>query len=98
MVALVAILRTNRFRRRIGAQICLLMSFSLRARNTKQQEKWKPKGGMEGFSPTLIGTFRTGNLSEESTYVDLLFLLPRRRGQTPVVAGKHKRERLWYKD
>ncbi|KAK0439290.1 caspase domain-containing protein [Desarmillaria tabescens] len=49
------------------------------------------------FTQGLIGTLRSGKLSQESTYVDLLFSLPQRRGQTPVVAGKHKRESLWYK-
>ncbi|KAK0213452.1 caspase domain-containing protein [Desarmillaria ectypa] len=50
------------------------------------------------FTQALIGTLRSENLREESTYVDLLFSLPLRRGQTPVVAGKHKCDRLWYKD
>ncbi|SJL08892.1 uncharacterized protein ARMOST_12264 [Armillaria ostoyae] len=50
------------------------------------------------FTQGLISTLRSESLSEESTYVDLLFSLPRRRGQTPIIAGKHKRERLWYKN
>ncbi|KAG7442012.1 uncharacterized protein BT62DRAFT_955400 [Guyanagaster necrorhizus] len=62
----------------------------------REVETERGYGGI--FTHALIGTLRTGNLSEESTYVDLLFSLPRKRGQTPVVAGKHKRERLWYKD
>ncbi|KAK0460449.1 caspase domain-containing protein [Desarmillaria tabescens] len=50
------------------------------------------------FTRALIDTLRSGNLSKESTYVDLIFSLPWSRGQTPVVAGNHKWDRLWYKD
>ncbi|KAK0186415.1 caspase domain-containing protein [Armillaria mellea] len=50
------------------------------------------------FTQGLISTLRSESLSERSTYVDLLFSLPRRRGQTPIIAGKHKREQLWYKN
>ncbi|KAK0213817.1 caspase domain-containing protein [Armillaria fumosa] len=59
----------------------------------------KSEAGYNGvFTQGLIGTLRSESLSEESTYVDLLFSLPRWRGQTPVIAGKHKRERLWHKN
>ncbi|KAK0431843.1 caspase domain-containing protein [Armillaria borealis] len=50
------------------------------------------------FTRALIDALRSGNLSEESTYIDLLCSLPVRRGQTPVVAGKNKSDRLWFKN
>ncbi len=48
------------------------------------------------FTRAVIDALRSGNLSEESTYIDLLCSLPVRRGQTPVVAGKDKTDRLWF--
>ncbi|KAK0224517.1 hypothetical protein EDD85DRAFT_859550 [Armillaria nabsnona] len=50
------------------------------------------------FTRAVIDALRSGNLSEESTYIDLLCSLPVRRGQTPVVAGKNKSDRLWFKN
>ncbi|PBK64285.1 hypothetical protein ARMSODRAFT_1007164 [Armillaria solidipes] len=50
------------------------------------------------FTRALIDALRSGNLSEESTYIDLLCSLRLRGGQTPVVAGKNKSDRLWFKN
>ncbi|PBK64311.1 hypothetical protein ARMSODRAFT_962149 [Armillaria solidipes] len=50
------------------------------------------------FTRALIDALRSGNLSEESTYIDLLCSLPLRGWQTPVVAGKNKNDRLWFKN
>ncbi|KAK0224535.1 caspase domain-containing protein [Armillaria nabsnona] len=50
------------------------------------------------FTRAIIDALRSGNLSEKSTYIDLLCSLPVRRGQTPVVAGKNKSDRLWFKN
>ncbi|SJL16870.1 uncharacterized protein ARMOST_20400 [Armillaria ostoyae] len=50
------------------------------------------------FTRAVIDALRSGNLSEESTYIDLLCSLPLRGWQTPVVAGKNKNDRLWFKN
>ncbi|KAK0215154.1 caspase domain-containing protein [Armillaria fumosa] len=50
------------------------------------------------FTRALVDSLRSGNLSEESTYIDLLYSLPLRGRQTPVVAGKNKCDRLWFKN
>ncbi|SJL18677.1 uncharacterized protein ARMOST_22275 [Armillaria ostoyae] len=50
------------------------------------------------FTRALVDALRSGNLSEESTYIDLLCSLPLRGWQTPVAAGKNKRDRLWFKN
>lgn len=62
------------------------------------KEEESDAGYNGAFTYALIGTLRSGNLPKEATYVEVLFSLPRRCGQTPVIAGKHKRERLWYND
>ncbi|KAK0475671.1 caspase domain-containing protein [Armillaria luteobubalina] len=49
------------------------------------------------FTRAVIDALRSGNLSEESTYIDLLYSLSLRGWQNPVVAGKNKSDRLWYK-
>ncbi|PBK87186.1 hypothetical protein ARMGADRAFT_468828 [Armillaria gallica] len=50
------------------------------------------------FTRAVIDALKSGNLSKESTYIDLLYSLPVRRGQTPVVAGKNKSDRLWFEN
>ncbi len=55
------------------------------------------KTGYNGiFTWAVIDALRLGNLSDESTYIDLLCSLPVRRGQTLVVAGKNKTDHLWF--
>ncbi len=48
------------------------------------------------FTRAVIDALRSENLSEQSTYIDLLCSLPLRGRQTPVVAGKNKCDRLWF--
>ncbi len=75
------------------------MSSLLHASLIKRAKEEESDAGYNGaFTYALIGTLRSGNLPKEATYVEVLFSLPRRCGQTPVIAGKHKRERLWYND
>ncbi len=93
------ILRTNQFWRLIGGRICHPMSLWLRARSIRLRERWKARRGYNGiFTWAVIDALKSGNLSEQSTYIDLLCSLPVRLGQTPVVAGKNKSDRLWFKN
>ncbi len=56
-------------------------------------------GKSEGmFTTALLRTLRYGELTSRSTYVDLQHALPRWKYQTPVVAGEHKTERLWFQE
>ncbi|KAK0188287.1 caspase domain-containing protein [Armillaria mellea] len=57
-----------------------------------------PTGCNGIFTRALIDALRSGSLSEESTYIDLICSLPLRGRQTPVVAGKNKGDRLWFKN
>ncbi|KAK0489746.1 hypothetical protein EDD18DRAFT_1081062, partial [Armillaria luteobubalina] len=57
----------------------------------------KGKDGFSGFfTQALLRTLRSGDLTEESTYIDLIRALPGATFQSPVVAGRHKDARLWY--
>ncbi|KAK0457623.1 hypothetical protein IW261DRAFT_1601099 [Armillaria novae-zelandiae] len=50
------------------------------------------------FTDALVHTLRYGQLSRHSTYVDLQSALPSSNSQTPVVAGEHKTERIWFQN
>ncbi len=53
--------------------------------------------GFNGFfTQALLSTLRSNELTEESTYIDLIRALPRGKYQSPVAAGRHKDARLWY--
>ncbi|PBL01548.1 hypothetical protein ARMGADRAFT_953616 [Armillaria gallica] len=55
------------------------------------------KDGCGGvFTSTLVRVLRSGAWKKETTYVGLTELLNQSFSQTPVVAGDHKHERLWY--
>ncbi|KAK0193115.1 caspase domain-containing protein [Armillaria mellea] len=57
----------------------------------------KGKDGFNGFfTQALLSTLRSNNLTEESTYIDLIRALPGATYQSPVVAGRLKDVRLWY--
>ncbi|PBK64094.1 hypothetical protein ARMSODRAFT_962578 [Armillaria solidipes] len=57
----------------------------------------KGKDGFNGFfTQALLRTLRSNDLTEESTYIDLIRALPCATYQSPVVAGKHKDACLWY--
>ncbi|KAK0443321.1 peptidase C14, caspase domain-containing protein [Armillaria borealis] len=48
------------------------------------------------FTGALLRTLRYGPLTSNSTYVELHRALPSSSSQTPVVAGQHKTERIWF--
>ncbi|SJL17900.1 uncharacterized protein ARMOST_21467 [Armillaria ostoyae] len=50
------------------------------------------------FTDSLVRALRSGHWRKETTYVDLLNCLDKTSYQTPVVAGKRKRARLWYQE
>ncbi|KAK0470733.1 hypothetical protein IW261DRAFT_1425721 [Armillaria novae-zelandiae] len=50
------------------------------------------------FTDALVHTLRYGQSSRHSTYVDLQSALPSSNSQTPVVAGEHKTERIWFQN
>ncbi|KAK0217303.1 caspase domain-containing protein [Armillaria fumosa] len=50
------------------------------------------------FTQSLLHTLRSGRLTKDATYTDLIDVLPWSYIQTPVVAGKRKGTRLWYQD
>ncbi|KAK0462806.1 hypothetical protein IW261DRAFT_1576166 [Armillaria novae-zelandiae] len=50
------------------------------------------------FTDALVHTLRYGQWSRHSTYVDLQSALPSSNSQTPVVAGEHKTERIWFQN
>ncbi|KAK0209635.1 hypothetical protein IW262DRAFT_1416396 [Armillaria fumosa] len=56
--------------------------------------------GKEGyggvFTQTLFSVLMSGSWKKETTYVELSERLNQSHFQTPVVAGDHKYERLWY--
>ncbi|PBK72061.1 hypothetical protein ARMSODRAFT_1082575 [Armillaria solidipes] len=56
--------------------------------------------GKEGycgiFTKTLVDVLESGDWKKEVTYVGLTKLLNQSCSQTPVVAGDHKHERVWY--
>ncbi|KAK0191755.1 caspase domain-containing protein [Armillaria mellea] len=55
------------------------------------------KDGCGGvFTSTLVRVLRSGAWKKETTYVGLTELLNQSFAQTPVVAGEHMHERLWY--
>ncbi|PBK84593.1 hypothetical protein ARMGADRAFT_1000319 [Armillaria gallica] len=57
------------------------------------------KSGFHGvFTQSLLHTFRSGCLTKDATYTDLIDVLPWSDCQTPVVAGERKGTRLWYQD
>ncbi|KAK0443315.1 hypothetical protein EV421DRAFT_2035572 [Armillaria borealis] len=64
------------------------------------KERKGPNGNSWVFTQALIHTLKHGDLTEESTYLDLVraLKLPTNVKQTPIVAGKHKEARLWYQD
>ncbi|KAK0485613.1 caspase domain-containing protein [Armillaria luteobubalina] len=57
-------------------------------------------GGLHGvFTQALIDTLKSADLNDKSmTYYNLLAALPNNVTQHPVIAGKHKRWRLWFQD
>ncbi|PBK64090.1 hypothetical protein ARMSODRAFT_1007392 [Armillaria solidipes] len=57
----------------------------------------KGKDGFNGFfTQALLCTLRSNDLTEQSTYIDLIRALPCATYQSPVIAGRHKDARLWY--
>ncbi|KAK0470726.1 caspase domain-containing protein [Armillaria novae-zelandiae] len=50
------------------------------------------------FTHSLLRTLRSGRLTKDTTYTDLIDVLPWSYFQTPVVAGKRRSTRLWYQD
>ncbi|KAK0227266.1 caspase domain-containing protein [Armillaria nabsnona] len=48
------------------------------------------------FTDALLHTLRYGPLTSNSTYVGLHHAIPSSPSQTPVVAGQHKTERIWF--
>lgn len=57
------------------------------------------KSGFHGvFTQSLLHTLRSGCLTKDATYTDLIDVLPWSDCQTPVVAGERKGTRLWYQD
>ncbi len=62
------------------------------------KERKGPNGNSGVFTQALIETLKHGDLTEESTYLDLVRALkmPTNVKQTPVAAGKHKEAILWY--
>ncbi|SJL12671.1 uncharacterized protein ARMOST_16102 [Armillaria ostoyae] len=59
----------------------------------------REESGFHGlFTQSLLRTLRSGRLTKDATYTDLIDVLPWSDCQTPVVAGKRKGTRLWYQD
>ncbi|PBK72069.1 hypothetical protein ARMSODRAFT_932420 [Armillaria solidipes] len=55
------------------------------------------KGGYSGiFTKTLIGVLKSGVWRKGVTYVEVTHLLNQSYSQTPVVAGDHIYDRIWY--
>ncbi|KAK0457622.1 hypothetical protein IW261DRAFT_1661142 [Armillaria novae-zelandiae] len=50
------------------------------------------------FTHSLLCTLRSGLLTKDATYTDLIDVLPWSYFQMPVVAGKHKGTCLWYQN
>ncbi len=50
------------------------------------------------FTKSLIDALTSDRLTERSTYMDLLKILPSPSHQSLVVAGDHKDEQIWYYD
>ena len=55
------------------------------------------KGGYNGiFTKTLIGMLKSGVWRKGVTYIEVTHLLNQSYSQTPVVAGDHIYDRIWY--
>ncbi|KAK0191743.1 hypothetical protein F5146DRAFT_1050224 [Armillaria mellea] len=50
------------------------------------------------FTGRLIAVLTSGSLKKEMTYIKLTEYLNQSTTQTPVVAGDHKNDRIWYQD
>ncbi len=48
------------------------------------------------FTDSLVRALRSGHWRKETTYIDLLDCFDKTSCQTPIVAGKRKRARIWY--
>ncbi|KAK0492684.1 peptidase C14, caspase domain-containing protein [Armillaria luteobubalina] len=62
----------------------------------KEAVKKDECGGV--FTSTLVRVLRSDAYKKETTYIGLTELLNQSYSQTPVVAGDHKHERLWYQE
>ncbi|KAK0435901.1 hypothetical protein EV421DRAFT_1157826 [Armillaria borealis] len=50
------------------------------------------------FTRRLVAVLTSGSLKKEMTYIELTTYLNHSCTQTPVVAGDHKNDRIWYQD
>ncbi|SJL01002.1 uncharacterized protein ARMOST_04316 [Armillaria ostoyae] len=66
----------------------------------KDNQSAKEEQGHNGFhgvfTRTLVRVLRSIDYKKGTTYIDLVHLVNQSISQTPVVAGVHKSERLWY--
>ncbi|SJL04296.1 uncharacterized protein ARMOST_07657 [Armillaria ostoyae] len=60
------------------------------------KETWGKEGFGGVFTTTLVRVLKSDHWKKETTYVELTHLLNQSYTQTPVVAGVHKFEGLWY--
>ncbi|KAK0445986.1 caspase domain-containing protein [Desarmillaria tabescens] len=68
-------------------------------KNELAREAEDDTGTVNGvFTKSLVDSLRSGQLKEESSYVDLIAGLPELPYQTPFVAGDYKDEPVWYQE